>query len=323
MHIITGGAGFIGSAAAWRLNEAGIDDILIVDALGTGPKWKNLVGRKYVDFIHLDEFLTMVESDCMPGNIESIIHMGACSATSERDADYLMDNNFHYTVKLAQYSIDKGIRFITASSGATYGGGEAGFSDDDAVTPSLRPINMYGYSKHLFDLWLLRNKLTDKVASLKFFNVFGPNEYHKEEMASVIFHSFNRVRESGRIKLFKSANPDYGDGDFKRDFIYVKDCVETMMWLLENPEVNGIYNLGTGNARSWNDLAKAVFAALGKEPQIEYIEMPEHLRDHYQYFTEAKMDKLRAAGYRNEFTSLEDAAKDYICNYMTKADPYL
>jgi len=323
MIVVTGGAGFIGSAFVAKLNAEGIDDIVVVDELGSSGKWQNLVKRRYADYLHKDAFLGMVEAKQVPFPVEAIVHMGACSSTTERDADYLMENNFHYTCRLAEWAIDHGVRFVYASSAATYGDGAQGFSDDDETSRRLRPINMYGYSKQLFDLKVLRERIADRVAGVKFFNVFGPNEYHKGDMTSVIFKAFHQIRETGRVRLFKSCKPEYPDGGQKRDFVYVKDCVDVLWWLLNHKEANGIFNLGTGKARTWNDLIGAVFAALGLPPQIEYIEMPEAIRGQYQYFTEAKMEKLRAAGCPTAFRPLEEATADYVKGHLLAADPYL
>ncbi len=323
MIIVTGGAGFIGSAVVWKLNEKGIDDIVIVDSLGTSTKWKNLVNRKFVDYLDKDDFLDLVLDDEVPFDVEAVIHMGACSSTTERDADYLMENNYRYTAQLARWAVEKDIRFIYASSAATYGDGSRGFSDDDSICSELRPINMYGYSKQLLDLWVLRNGLEKKVAGIKFFNVFGPNEYHKGDMRSVIHKSFEQIRRTGKVKLFKSYRSDFRDGEQKRDFIYVKDCVKVIWWLLNNREITGIFNLGTGHARTWNDLVKAVFASMDLRPEIEYIEMPESIRNQYQYFTEAKMDKLLALNDSIQFSMLEDAVSDYVINYLRKNEQNL
>jgi len=323
MIIVTGGAGFIGSAFVWKLNAEGIDDIVIVDRLGTSEKWKNLVGLRYTDYLHRDAFLNMVTDDAVPFEVSAIVHMGACSSTIERDADFLWTNNFAYTRTLAAWALKRHTRFIYASSAATYGDGTQGFSDDHEKIPALKPINMYGYSKQVFDLWVLRQKLASQVAGIKFFNVFGPNEYHKGDMASVIFKSFHQIKQTGQVKLFKSYLPQYDDGGQMRDFVYVKDCVNAIWWLLQNPGVNGIFNLGTGRARTWNDLLNAVFNAMDIEPNIEYIEMPESLRNQYQYFTQAEMTKLRSAGCPAAFSSLEDSVKDYITRYLQKSDPHL
>jgi ADP-L-glycero-D-manno-heptose 6-epimerase len=323
MIIVTGGAGFIGSAFVWKLNQEGINDIVIVDQLGTDDKWKNLVNLRFEDYIHKDDFQQMINADKVSFKISAIVHMGACSSTTERDADYLWNNNYLYTKTLAKWSLKHQIRFIYASSAATYGDGTRGFSDDHSKISQLRPINMYGYSKQIFDLWVLRNSLEKKIAGIKFFNVFGPNEYHKGDMTSVIFKAFHQIRETGKVKLFKSYKKEYKDGGQLRDFVYVKDCVNAMWWLLNNPKANGIFNLGTGTARSWNDLIKAVFAAMKEKPNIEYIEMPQSLRNQYQYFTEAQMSKLEKAGCLVKFSSLEDSVRDYVINYLQKTDSYL
>ena len=322
MIIVTGGAGFIGSAFIWRLNQEGIDDIVIVDSLGTDDKWKNLVNLRFTDYIHKDNFLRLICDDQLPFDVSAIVHMGACSSTTERDADYLWNNNYLYTKTLAEWALKRGIRFIYASSAATYGDGTQGFSDDHSKTSQLRPINMYGYSKQIFDLWVLRNSVEKKSAGIKFFNVFGPNEYHKEDMTSVIFKAFHQIKETGKVKLFKSYLPKYPDGGQMRDFVYIKDCIDVMWWLFNNPAANGIFNLGTGKARTWNDLITAVFTAMGIKTNIEYIEMPESLRNQYQYFTEAKMDKLKAAGNPVAFSSLEDSVRDYVVNYLQKPDQH-
>jgi ADP-L-glycero-D-manno-heptose 6-epimerase len=323
MIVVTGGAGFIGSALVWKLNSAGIDDIVIVDELGESEKWKNLVKRRYADYIHKDDFLKMILGEKLSFDVQALIHMGACSSTTERDADYLMENNYRYTCRLAEWAMMHKVRFIYASSAATYGNGARGFSDEDAVTRTLEPINMYGYSKQLFDLWALKHGAEQKIAGVKFFNVFGPNEYHKEDMVSVVYKAFHQIRERGRVRLFKSYHTSFGDGAQMRDFIYVKDCVDVLWWLLQNRDVKGIFNLGTGQARTWNDLIRAVFAAMGSEPEIEYIDMPPAVRDQYQYYTEAKMEKLKTAGCPVQFRSLEETVLDYVTGYLQKPDPYL
>jgi ADP-L-glycero-D-manno-heptose 6-epimerase len=322
MIVVTGGAGFIGSAFVAKLNDEGHEAIIIVDELGRSEKWKNLVKRRYADYIHKDAFLAMVVGDRVPFPVEAVVHMGACSSTTEQDADYLMENNFHYSCLLADWALEHGVRFVYASSAATYGDGGRGFSDEEK-TRELRPINMYGYSKQLFDLRILREGLQDRVAGIKFFNVFGPNEYHKGDMTSVVFKAFHQIRETGKVRLFKSYKPEYVDGGQKRDFVYIKDCVEILWWILNHREANGIFNLGTGQARTWNDLIGAVYAALSLPTAIDYIEMPEALRGQYQYFTEARMDKLRAAGCPVAFRPLEDAVGDYVRGHLLNADPYL
>lgn len=321
MIIVTGGAGFIGSAIVWRLNEMGRTDILIVDELGTDEKWKNLVGLKYTDFINKHRFLKSVEEE-LNYNAESIIHMGANSSTTEKDADHLMDNNFKYTKHLAEYSIKNKIRFIYASSAATYGDGNKGFNDDHNTIDDLRPLNMYGYSKQLFDLYAKREGLLNKIVGLKYFNVYGPNEYHKGDMRSVVHKAFEQVRDTGKVKLFKSLNPDYKDGEQKRDFVYVKDAIDMTLFFLEEKSKNGIFNVGAGKARTWNDLVTPLFNAMNKPVTIEYIDLPEHLASKYQYFTQADLSKLREAGYKEETSSLEDGVTDYVKKYLLK-DGYL
>jgi ADP-L-glycero-D-manno-heptose 6-epimerase len=322
MIIVTGGAGFIGSAFVRKLNELGETDILIVDDLGKTEKWKNLLAKTYTDYLHKTEFLRLVTAGKLKGRVEAIVHMGACSSTTETDADYLMENNTRYTRVLCEWAMKRKARFIYASSAATYGDGSNGYSDADADTPGLRPLNGYGWSKHAFDLVALRRGWLKKVAGLKFFNVYGPNEYHKGDMMSVICKARRQILETGRVRLFRSHRPDFGDGEQKRDFIYVKDCVEVMAWLLKNPKVNGLYNLGSGTSRTWKDLVHAVFAAMEREPSIEYIDMPEAIRDKYQYFTEARMEKLRKAGFRTAFHTLEEGVHDYVTRHFSSPDPY-
>ncbi len=323
MHIVTGGAGFIGSAFVWKLNAMGVDDILVVDDLGTDDKFKNLAGRRFADYLHKDDFLSSIQAETDPFGVTALVHMGACSSTTETDAEMLMRVNYQYSKAVCRYALSREARFVTASSAATYGDGSRGFDDDPAALDALRPLNMYALTKHLFDLWLRRQGLLDRVASLKFFNVFGPNEYHKGEMRSVVCKAFEKIKATGGLKLFRSDRPDYPDGGQKRDFVFVKDCVEVMRWLLEHPQVGGLFNVGTGLARTWNDLAAAVFAAMDREPRIDYVDMPAALRGKYQYFTEARMDRLRAAGYAAPMTSLEDAVKDYVTGYLATDDPYL
>jgi ADP-L-glycero-D-manno-heptose 6-epimerase len=323
MIVVTGGAGFIGSAFIWKLNQEGIDDIVIVDHLGASDKWKNLVNLRFADYIHKDDFLRMICADQVPHKVRAVIHMGACSSTTERDADYLWTNNYLYSCRVADWALKNQSRLIYASSAATYGDGSRGFSDDDALTPSLRPINMYGYSKQVFDLWVLKRGLEKRIAGIKFFNVFGPNEYHKGEMCSVVHKAFGQITETGRVRLFKSYRPEYADGGQMRDFVYIKDCVEVLWWLLEHGDVNGIFNLGSGQARSWKDLIHAVFAAMKLEANIEYIDMPPGLESQYQYFTEAKMEKFRSTGCPIAFHTLEDAVRDYVVHHMQQEDPFL
>ncbi len=323
MHIVTGGAGFIGSAFIWKLNTMGIDNIIVVDELGKTKKWKNLLNRSYVDYFHKDVFLDMILHDDLPFAVDSIVHMGACSSTTEEDADYLMENNYRYSVTLASWCLENKVRFINASSAATYGDGVLGFDDNHDGLTALRPLNMYGYSKQLFDLWGLRTQTLEKLVSLKFFNVFGPNEYHKQDMKSVVCKAHRQIKETGGMKLFKSYHKDYTHGGQMRDFVYVKDCVDVMYWFLENKEHGGVFNLGTGQAKTWNDLAKAVFRAMDAPENIEYTDMPSSLQGKYQYFTEASMKKLKNIGCPVKFTSLEEAVADYVQQYLEAQNPYL
>ncbi len=315
--VVTGGAGFIGANLVKSLNERGIDDIVIVDRLGEEEKWRNLRSLRYEDFIDIAEFLQMVlKSELWP--IEAIFHMGACSATTEKDADYLLHNNYAYTRELCIWALENNVRFVYASSAATYGDGSFGYSDADENTLRLSPLNMYGYSKHMFDLWALKNDLLDSIAGIKFFNVYGPYEDHKGDMRSVVNKAFAQIMEQGKVQLFKSHIPEYKDGEQVRDFVFVKDAVDVALYFYDNPEVSGIYNCGTGKARTWVDLVTAVFKAMGREPDIEFIDMPVEIRDKYQYHTEADTAKLRASGYSAEFTSLEDGVYSYVNDYLTK-----
>uniref|UniRef100_Q3ARM9 ADP-L-glycero-D-manno-heptose-6-epimerase n=1 Tax=Chlorobium chlorochromatii (strain CaD3) TaxID=340177 RepID=Q3ARM9_CHLCH len=323
MIIITGGAGFIGSAMLWELNAHGEEDIIIVDELGstTTQQWRNLSGLRYSDYIHKNDFIPLLERNALKG-ITAIIHMGANSSTTETDADHLMSNNFGYSKSIATYCMEHHIRLIYASSAATYGDGANGYSDDSNGITTLRPLNMYGYSKQLFDWWALQQGVLNYAVGLKFFNVYGPNEYHKGDMSSVVYKAFHQIHQNGSVKLFQSHRPDYGHGEQSRDFIYVRDCTAIMLWLLEHP-LGGLFNVGSGVARSFRELVTATFAALGKEPAIEYIPMPETLRDKYQYYTCATMEKLRQAGYTAPFTSLEEGVRDYVQTYLSATSPYL
>jgi len=315
--IVTGGAGFIGSAIIWGLNKLGIDNILIVDHMDESLKWKNLVGLKFMDYMDKDDFLTAIlDGKFSQENIHCIFHMGACSSTTERDAHFMLKNNFEYSKHLAIFAIQKGIRFIYASSAATYGDGSQGFSDDHEILEKLKPLNIYGYSKHLFDLWLRRNGLLDKVVGLKYFNVYGPNEYHKGQMRSFVIKAYEQIIQTGEVKLFKSYKPEYKHGEQKRDFIYIKDAVDMTLFFFQNRKPWGIFNIGTGKAHTWNELVDAVFKTLGKQTRIKYIDMPVELRTQYQYFTQADISKLIKCGYNKSITSFEDAIMDYVCNYL-------
>lgn len=317
MIVVTGGAGFIGSNLISRLNELGYDNIIIVDRLGTEDKWKNINGLNFQDIYHKDDFFSQMLEERLPFSIDAVVHMGACSSTTEKDADYLIKNNFRYSQELVKYALPRRARFIYASSAATYGNGELGY-DDKLEIADLRPLNMYGYSKALFDLWTRTMEINDKIVGLKFFNIYGPNEYHKGDMRSVVHKAFEQIQNIGSVSLFKSDNPEYKDGEQKRDFMYVKDAVEIIVHFLENRDKGGIFNVGTGKARTWNDLVNAIFNALEKTPNINYIDMPHHLKGKYQYFTEATTDKLRGIGYNKEFMSIEDGIKDYVQNYLLK-----
>lgn len=323
MIIVTGGAGLIGSAVIWRLNQLGRDDILVVDHLGNGDKWRNLVPLRFRDYCEKDDFLEMIADGRISSRlslkgkkIEAVVHLGACSSTTEKDASYLVHNNFEYSKRMALFALNIGARFIYASSAATYGDGSRGFRDDESAIHLLTPLNMYGYSKQLFDLWALRNGVSERIAGMKYFNVFGPNEYHKGDMRSVVLKAYEQIVSTGGMVLFRSCRPDYADGEQMRDFIYVKDAVEMTLFLLDRTDINGIFNIGGGEARTWNSLAAAIFNALEKPANVTYVDMPEAIRPKYQYYTCADMTKLRAAGYAGAGTTLEDAVADYVRNYL-------
>lgn len=318
MIILTGGAGFIGSCFLWKLNQEGEKDIIVVDRLGDTSKWKNLRGKDFVDFIEKDNFLAILENESLFSDVKTVFHIGACTSTIEKDASYLLKNNYEYSKILAKWALNKKIPFYYASSAATYGDGKQGYSDNDSVTPKLFPLNMYGFSKQLFDLWILKNGLSKKIVGFKYFNVFGPNEYHKGPMRSLVVKAFQQIKLKGKIKLFKSYRPEYRNGEQKRDFIYIKDVIDLMYRFYKNRRLKGIFNIGTGEARTWNDLAKAIFSALNMIPNIEYIEMPTEIKDKYQYFTEADLSKLKNHKVNFGFSSLEDAVADYVKNYLNK-----
>ena len=313
--VVTGGAGLIGCNLVQELNRRGHTDIIIADHLNHPAKERNLAGLQYREFMDKNEF----REKFLAGRIEvpvTVFHLGACSSTTETDADYLNDNNLRYTQQLCQWALDNGSRFIYASSAATYGDGELGYSDSDELTPQLKPLNLYGKSKQDFDIWAMQQGLLDKIAGLKYFNVYGPHEDHKGNMRSLVNKAFYQIQETGRLKLFKSHKPGWDDGKQERDFVYVRDAVAVTLFFHDNPDKSGIFNCGTGIARTWLDLANAVFAAMEREPQIDFIDMPESIRDKYQYHTRAETAKLRAAGYTAPFTSIEDGVADYIRNYL-------
>lgn len=311
--VVTGGAGFIGSALIRHLNDKGKTHIVIVDDLGTDDKWKNLVGKQFKTIVPISKCFDWLKEH----EVESIIHLGACSSTVESNADFLLENNYKYTVRLAELALKNKIRFIYASSAATYGDGSVGFSDDHEKLESLIPLNMYGYSKHLFDLWAKRENVLDKMVGLKYFNVFGPNENHKGRMASMVYHVTPLAQKEGVIHLFKSSDPKtFRDGDQKRDFIYVKDAVKMTAAFLENNEC-GIFNIGSGVANSWNTVATSVFNGIGKAPDIQYIDMPKDLKGKYQNYTCADVTKVqKALGLLATCTPIEDSVQDYVKNHL-------
>lgn len=314
MIIVTGGAGFIGSCVVRTLNDAGRKDIIIVDNIAETDKWMNMRNKQFIKYVHKSKFL-----DELPTykGVEAIIHMGAQSSTTERNFDYLWDNNFSYTKALWNYCSEKQISFIYASSAATYGDGSLGF-DDCMDIDELLPLNGYGYSKQLFDQWVKHQAKSSpkQHVGLKFFNVYGPNEYFKGSMASMVFHGFNQIKADGEIRLFKSCNPDYEDGGQLRDFVYVKDICSVILFMLKNNNISGLFNVGTGRAQSFRELAEATFNALGLEPNIKYIDMPEKLRGKYQYYTKAEMSKLQSVGYPRPFADVSEGVRDYVQNYL-------
>jgi ADP-L-glycero-D-manno-heptose 6-epimerase len=314
--VVTGAAGFIGSAFVRKLNDERVSDIVVVDDLGNSDKWKNLLGKRFRTFLPKDEFLALLRKGDIPFSVSAVVHLGACSDTTERNVDFLYQNNVAYSQELAAYCVENDIRFIYASSAATYGAGDDGYSDDESALLNLKPLNPYGFSKYLFDVWLAEQGWLHRCVGVKFFNVYGPNEYHKGFTASLVSKAVLQIRESGSLQLFRSHRKDFADGEQKRDFIYVKDCCDALWWMLNNPNVNGIFNLGSGQARSWKDLANAIFAAMDLKPNITYVDMPDSIRNQYQYFTEAPMGKLRSAGFTAPFRTLELAVDDYVRGYL-------
>jgi ADP-L-glycero-D-manno-heptose 6-epimerase len=326
--VVTGAAGFIGSCLAGFLNNQGFENLILVDDFSYKKKERNFLNKKFTKKIEREEFFDFLKTE--NPKIDFIFHLGARTDTTEFDYSIHEHLNVDYSKKIWNYCAEKNVPLVYASSAATYGAGEFGYKDDEKIIPNLKPLNPYGVSKNEFDKWALKQEKNcpPKWAGLKFFNVYGPNEYHKARMASVIFHSFNQIKETGFVKLFKSHKPEFEDGGQLRDFIYVKDVLKICSWFLEcwqkDPAtfISGIYNVGTGKARTFDDLVKATFSALEKPTQIKYIDMPEDIRDTYQYFTEAKMDKIRAAGYTQPFYSLEKGVDDYIRNYLSKGTFY-
>ncbi len=315
--LVTGGAGFIGSALVWALNEKGCENIVISDRLGTDEKWKNLVPLRFADYVDADDLLAGVEkSPDFLGDVSTVFHLGACSATTETDAGFLMRNNFDYTRRLCAYALRSRARFLYASSAATYGDGSLGMSDTDPAIEKYRPLNMYGYSKHLFDCHAKRNGFLNSVVGLKYFNVYGPNEDHKADMRSLVHKAYAQIVETGKVKLFKSHRPEYRDGEQRRDFLYVKDAVEMTIHLANRPLAGGLFNIGSGVASTWIQLAEAIFAALGRKPSIEFIDMPEILRGKYQYYTCAEITKLAGTHFPRAATPLSEAVADYVLKYL-------
>ncbi|MCH9633809.1 MAG: ADP-L-glycero-D-manno-heptose-6-epimerase [Chlamydiae bacterium] len=315
--ILTGGAGFIGSCILRLLNELGMSNVVVVDQLGSSDKWRNLSNKKFLEYIDKKNLMTWLDVSDRASEIEAIIHMGACSSTVETNVDYLMENNYRYTLNLAEFALKNDIRFIYASSAATYGDGSRGFDDNHDTLEELQPMNPYGFSKHLFDLWAKNQGVLNQMTGLKFFNVYGPNEHHKGRMASVIYNLFPFVKKEGLIKLFKSNDPqNFKDGDQCRDFIYVKDAASLVVDILKK-DIYGIFNVGSGEANTWNNVAKGMFSAIGAPPNIQYREMPEDLNAKYQNYTKASMDKLKKTLQYFNPTPIHEAISDYINNYIT------
>lgn len=313
--VITGAAGFIGSYLAGYLNQKGYDQLILVDDFSSEKKTGNLRNKKFLHKVHREQFFEWAEAH--PGIVQYVFHLGARTDTTEMDYAVHKKWNLDYSIKMWDYCTRNRLPLVYASSAATYGNGELGYADDHSLVSRLQPLNPYGRSKNEFDEWALKQQDAPPFwAGLKFFNVFGPNEYHKGRMASVIFHAFNQVKEKGKVKLFRSHNPDYRDGEQMRDFIYVTDVVDICLWLMENQPAPGLYNTGTGIARTFNDLIKAIFDTLSIPVNIEYVDTPEDIRDKYQYFTQAEMGKLRNAGYQKPFATLEDSVRDYVSNYL-------
>lgn len=317
--IVTGAAGFIGCNLVEALNKRGYDNLLLVDHLGSSQKWRNLVGLKYSDYLDRQAFIEQVDKGQIPYP-KMLFHLGACSSTIETDCDYLVENNYRYSRRLAQWCVGSGSHMIMASSAATYGDGALGYDDDVSRLDLLRPLNMYGYSKHLFDKWAVKaGAYSQRLVGLKFFNVYGPHEDHKGSMRSMVWKAYQQICETGKVKLFKSERPEYADGFQQRDFVYVEDAVKVMLHFFDHPELSGLYNCGSGRASSWVELVTAVFKSMGREPQIEFVEMPRSIAANYQYYTKANTHKLRSTGgYSEEFMSVEDGVAKYVTEYLLK-----
>ncbi len=313
--IVTGGAGLIGCNLVSALNARGYTNIVVVDRINHPEKEANLESVTYSEFVDKEDFRKRFLAG-QQHPVTTVFHLGACSSTTETDAEYLNDNNLRYTQQLCEWSQTNGARFIYASSAATYGDGKLGYSDDDAIITQLKPLNLYGQSKQDFDVWAMEHGLLENIVGLKYFNVFGPHENHKGEMRSVVNKAYLQILDTGALKLFRSHRADYEDGKQERDFVYVKDAVAVTLYFHDHPQTSGLFNCGTGTTRTWLDLAHAIFAAMDREPNIEFVDMPDHLRDKYQYHTQADTHKLRSAGYTAPFTSIEDAVRDYVRNYL-------
>ena len=316
--VVTGGAGLIGSAIIWGINNQNSNSVWLVDQCEDDSfKSRNLEHLGFQRSLGVSEFRELIrQQDTELSDIRTMIHLGACSSTTETDEDYLHDNNFLYTKELCEWSLDNDVRFVYASSAATYGDGTMGMDDKEDDLEKFQPLNLYGWSKHKFDLLAREEGWLDRITGLKYFNVYGPNEEHKGDMRSVVSKAYEQIVRTGRMNLFKSHRPKYRDGEQKRDFLYVKDAVRMTLWLAENEQAMGLFNLGNGTARTWLDLGNSIFSALGQEPNIEFVDMPEFLRDKYQYFTEATIEKLRSYGYGENLFSLEEAVSDYVTGYL-------
>ncbi|MFT5233972.1 MAG: ADP-L-glycero-D-manno-heptose 6-epimerase [Candidatus Krumholzibacteriia bacterium] len=316
MIVVTGAAGFIGSNIVHFLNQTGREDILVVDVHDSDQGNANLAALSYDRYLTKEEFREWYVDPLHAQSVDVLYHMGACSSTTETDADYLAENNFDYTRQLCEQSLKAGVRFINASSAATYGDGSRGYDDNEDLIHELEPLNLYAHSKQDFDLWARAEGVLDRIVCLKYFNVFGPNEWHKDDMRSMVCKGYEQIVAKGVVNLFQSDRPAFPDGGQQRDFVYVKDAVDLTVWFASHPDVNGIYNVGTGEANDWNRLINAIFAALGQESNINYVPMPEHLKGKYQYHTEATMGKILAAGYERPFSVLEDSVRDYVTNHL-------
>lgn len=324
MIVITGGAGFIGSVLAWKFNSIGRKDLILVDQHAKNSlKWKNVEKRQFEDYLEYDDFITKLERGIFSNRVHTIFHMGACSDTTEKNAEFLKTNNLEYSQRITRWCLDNKAYLCYASSAATYGDGSMGFSDQDKLTHKLSALNLYGQSKLDFDIWALRNGFEKKITGFRFFNVYGPNEYHKGHMRSLVDKGYEQISTTGKLKLFKSYKPEYVDGGQLRDFVYVKDVVDVMLWFYHEPHIKGIFNLGTGRAQSWNDLAQALFKAMNRASNVEYVDMPENIRGQYQYYTQADLLKFRSTGCPIEFQDVRAGVTDYVTRHLSLADPYL